>query len=251
MERLSMKSIIAFTGKARSGKDTSCTLVRNALTEKGYKVKVFAFADNLKNTAGDIFNLTWEDLYGDTKETPQVFTLTHAALSSQVIWAFYRHMQDKNIHKDLKLCGELTDKLIKELKKVGKPTLLTRLGLRDEYKISSRQIQQVWGSEVVRKILGERFWIIDLAERMEKFFGECHAEDHEGIALICDLRFDIEAEFLQSYDSQIIEVKRNNTTQVASHHSEKGISALFGRDIIQNNGTVDELESKLKAIVGI
>ncbi|ELT8207064.1 hypothetical protein R9D86_000444 [Escherichia coli] len=246
-----MKDIIAFTGKARSGKDTSCTIVKNILIDEGYAVKVFAFADNLKATAGTIFDLNWQDLYGETKEMPQKFNLDFDNIESRVTWAFQRHMKGKKIHEDSKLCGEIADKLIKELKKVGKPTIKTRLGLRNDYYISSRQIQQVWGSEVVRKTLGERFWIVDLAERMEKFYGECDKAGHTPVMLICDLRFDIEAEFLQSYDSQIIEVKRSNATQVASHSSEKGISTNFGRDIIQNNGTLDELKGKLTAIIGL
>lgn len=246
-----MKSIIAFTGKARSGKDTSCSIVKNLLNEAGYTVKVFAFADNLKATAGFIFDLNWQDLYGDTKETPKKFSLDFDNLNSRVAWAFQLNMKSKGIHEDAKLCGEITDRLIKELKKVGKPTLLTKLGLKNEYMISSRQIQQVWGSEVIRKILGERFWITDLAERIEKFYGDCIKKSHIGIALICDLRFDIEAEFLQSYDSQIIEITRKDAIQVASHSSERGISTNFSRDIIQNNGTMEELESKLKTIINL
>lgn len=244
-----MKSIIAFTGKARSGKDTSCTIVKNHLIEEGYTVKVFAFADNLKATAGDIFDLDWQDLYGDTKEKPQKFDLTFSNVHSNVKYSFFRHLKDKGIHNDEKLCGEITDRLIKELKKVAKPTLLTRMGFRNEYIFSSRQIQQVWGSEVIRKILGERFWIIDLAERIEKFYGETERKGHIPVILICDLRFDIEAEFIKSYNSQIIEVTRNGIEKVASHHSEKGISTRFERDIIQNNGTIDELADKLKVII--
>lgn len=244
-----MKSIIAFTGKARSGKDTSCTIVKNHLIEEGYAVKVFAFADNLKATAGDIFDLDWQDLYGDTKEKPQKFDLTFSNVHSNVKYSFFRHLKDKGIHNDEKLCGEITDRLIKELKKVAKPTLLTRMGFRNEYIFSSRQIQQVWGSEVIRKILGEYFWIIDLEERIEKFYGETERKGHIPVILICDLRFDIEAEFIKSYNSQIIEVTRNGIEQVASHHSEKGISTRFERDIIQNNGTIDELADKLKVII--
>lgn len=246
-----MKSVIAFTGKARSGKDTSCTLVKNLLIDEGYTVKVFAFADSLKESAALIFDLNWNDLYGDTKETPQKFRLDFDDMYLAIQYALEEVFPRKGYHYDKKLCGELTGRLISELKKVAKPTLLTKLGLGKTYIFSSRQIQQIWGSEVVRKVLGEKFWIRDLAERMESFFGECHNKSHIGIALICDLRFDLEAEFLQSYDSQIIEVTRNNAVQVASHSSEKGISTRFSRDIIQNNGTIEDLESKLKTIINL
>ena len=54
-----MSNIIAFTGKARSGKDTSCSIVKNILEDEyGYNVAVMAFADNLKLSASKIFDLT-------------------------------------------------------------------------------------------------------------------------------------------------------------------------------------------------
>ncbi|QAX98275.1 putative deoxynucleoside monophosphate kinase [Escherichia phage EcSzw_1] len=245
-----MKSIIAFTGKARSGKDTSCMLTKNFLQEEeGYNVHIFAFADSLKESAAYIFGLDWNDLYGETKETPQKFNLRFSDLYFAVQWSLEQVFPHKNLHLDVKLCGELTGRLIMELKKVAKPTLLTRMGLSKTYKFSSRQIQQIWGTEVVRKVLGEKFWIRDLAERMERFFESCSKANQYGIALISDLRFDHEAEFLKSFDSQIIEVKRDNLVKVSSHKSENGISTKFERDIIQNNGSLEDLENKLKAII--
>lgn len=247
-----MSNIIAFTGKARSGKDTSCSIVKSILEyEYGYNVAVMAFADNLKLSASKIFDLTWNDLYGETKETPQVFDLSYSELMFKVTEAMEFTFRDERYHMDFKLMSELTGRLIMELKKVAKPTLLTRLGFSKKYKFSSRQIQQVWGTEVVRKVMGDKFWSEDLEKRMVRFHEMCSLRNQYGFVLISDLRFDSEAEWLSRFAHQTIEVKRDNVDKVSSHVSENGISTKYERDIIHNNGTLADLENKLRAIIKV
>ena len=147
--------------------------------------------------------------------------------------------------------SELTGRLIMELKKVAKPTLLTRLGFSKKYKFSSRQIQQIWGTEVVRKVMGDKFWSKDLEKRMVRFHEMCSLRNQYGFVLISDLRFDSEAEWLSRFAHQTIEVKRDNVDKVSSHVSENGISTKYERDIIHNNGTLADLENKLRAIIKV
>ncbi|ARK07299.1 deoxynucleotide monophosphate kinase [Salmonella phage Si3] len=247
-----MSKIIAFTGKARSGKDTSCSIVKNILEDEyGYNVAVMAYADNLKLSASKIFDLTWNDLYGETKETPQVFDLSYPELMSKVTEAMEFTFRDERYHMDFKLMSELTGRLIMELKKVAKPTLLTRLGFSKKYKFSSRQIQQIWGTEVIRKVMGDKFWAKDLEKRMVRFYEMCSLRNQYGFVLISDLRFDSEAEWLSRFAHQTIEVKRDNVDKVSSHVSENGISTKYERDIIHNNGTLADLENKLRAIIKV
>ena len=247
-----MSNIIAFTGKARSGKDTSCSIVKNILEdEHGYNVAVMAFADNLKLSASKIFDLTWNDLYGETKETPQVFDLSYHELMFKVTEAVEFTFRGERYHMDFKLMSELTGRLIMELKKVAKPTLLTRLGFSKKYKFSSRQIQQIWGTEVVRKVMGDKFWSKDLEKRMVRFHEMCSLRNQYGFVLISDLRFESEAEWLSRFAHQTIEVKRDNVDKVSSHVSENGISTKYERDIIHNNGTLADLENKLRAIIKV
>lgn len=100
-----MSNIIAFTGKARSGKDTSCSIVKNILEDEyGYNVAVMAYADNLKLSASKIFDLTWNDLYGETKETPQVFDLSYSELMGKVTEAMEFTFRDERYHMTLSLC---------------------------------------------------------------------------------------------------------------------------------------------------
>ena len=79
----------------------------------------------------------------------------------------------------------------------------------------------------------------------------CSLRNQEGVVLISDLRFDSEAEWLSRFAHQTIEVKRDNADKVSSHVSENGISTKYARDIIHNNGTLEDLESKLRAILKI
>ncbi len=86
---------------------------------------------------------------------------------------------------------------------------------------------------------------------MTRFFESCSLMNQEGVVLISDLRFDSEAEWLSRFAHQTIEVKRDNVDKVSSHVSENGISTKYERDIIHNNGTLADLESKLRAILKI
>lgn len=230
--------IIAFTGKARSGKDTSCTLLQSELEHKGFKVKIFAFADNLKRTAQSIFKLTEEDLYGKTKETPQKFCLNSKEYVYPIRDAMYEHCR---VNIPFHICEFMADALCEKLKQVGKKSFWTMLGFGETYWVSSRQIQQIWGSDVVRECLNDLFWIEDLDYRVEDFL----SRDELSVALVSDVRFDSEVEWLISKNAHLIEVKRSNAVEISSHKSENGINSKYQRDIIENNGTLLELKQRL------
>lgn len=242
-----MKSIIALTGKARSGKDTACNLLRAHLLSQGYNVVVMAFADNLKASAATIFDLTIDDLYGTTKEKLQTFNLSYVTLYNRVEYAMSKHFRDSfDPYSDRAALVQLTTVLVDKLKEIGQPTLMTRLGFANNYKVSSRQIQQIWGTEVIRSILGDDFWVKDLEKRMLTY---CNRVPNP-IVLISDTRFESEAEMLSRYSSQLIEITREGAEKVNNHISEKGLPNTIPRDFITNNGTIAELRDKLIAIIG-
>lgn len=57
-------ALIGITGRARAGKDT----VGNILGQKGFHR--YAFADTLKRGCMEFFGFSYEQVYGDLKETP-------------------------------------------------------------------------------------------------------------------------------------------------------------------------------------
>lgn len=56
-----MKKLIAFTGRARSGKDTAAELLDRIEIENGNVLSYFAFADTLKNISHNALRLTSEE----------------------------------------------------------------------------------------------------------------------------------------------------------------------------------------------
>jgi hypothetical protein len=63
--------IIGISGKARSGKDTFAEFFGKALSKQtGYIYVMMAYAHELKCMAQKEFDLSWDQLWGDEKETP-------------------------------------------------------------------------------------------------------------------------------------------------------------------------------------
>lgn len=62
--------IIILTGKARSGKDTSCFAIKDYLQQyyPDLNVKKYAFADSIKQISVDLFNLDPKDCWTDKKD---------------------------------------------------------------------------------------------------------------------------------------------------------------------------------------
>ena len=52
------KKVILINGLARSGKDTTATIMQEELIKQGYSVKVLAFADILKDMVCEMFHIT-------------------------------------------------------------------------------------------------------------------------------------------------------------------------------------------------
>lgn len=68
----------------------------------------------------------------------------------------------------------------------------------------------------------------------------------KNIVIIKDVRFENEADFIRSHNGNIWHVKRDNTVRVLNHSSENGIEIKQGDIIIDNNGSLMELESTVE-----
>jgi mannitol-specific phosphotransferase system IIBC component len=73
--------------------------------------------------------------------------------------------------------------------------------------------------------------------------------------IICDVRFDNEAEFIRSLGGKIIKIERNmesndgKTTKHSGHITEKGISPDLIDAIIENNASIEEFQNTVKLVV--
>jgi NTP pyrophosphatase (non-canonical NTP hydrolase) len=111
--------------------------------------------------------------------------------------------------------------------------------------ISYRRLLQLLGTEVCRAI-SEDFWVNVLHKRIisEKANG-CN------LFVISDVRFENEADYVRRNGGAIIHVKREQVGQenVPTHASEAGLETKNGDYVIENNGTLGELEQKVVAFL--
>ena len=68
--------------------------------------------------------------------------------------------------------------------------------------------------------------------------------------LVSDGRFPDEIDMIKKYNGIIIKIERNNSYDL-QHESESYISKIICDKVINNNGTIDDLESDIKKIITI
>jgi len=115
-----------------------------------------------------------------------------------------------------------------------------REAILPEWGFSIRHFLQVLGTEGMRKLFGEEFWITRLGLELDTLKSD---------AVITDVRFENEAEFIRKRGGQIWHVYRPDPSglndQAQAHASEAGVAMLLGDRVIKNTGTLKELEAKV------
>lgn len=106
-----------------------------------------------------------------------------------------------------------------------------------------RELAQIVGTDLFRNMFRSDIWIRSLEQTMLRY--------GETSGVVCDVRFDDEAEWVISKGGYIIEVIRPGLEFVGieGHKSEAGISDEIKRFVVQNDSTIEELEFKLDAIM--
>lgn len=102
-----------------------------------------------------------------------------------------------------------------------------------------RNLLQYFGTEVMREGFGKDIWIKSLGRSLDN--------DLPSKAVITDVRFDNEAEFVRGRGGIIINVTRTNGPSIATanHASEAGISPHLVDYTVTNDGTIDELRKAI------
>lgn len=105
-----------------------------------------------------------------------------------------------------------------------------------EYKseMSLRQFLQRAGTEMGREVFGQSFWVNQLYDRLQ---------DNKNY-VISDVRFNNESPMCDF----IIEIVRNNVGH-DPHVSEQGLREELIDYIVPNNGTIEDLHSRLEAVM--
>jgi len=210
------KLIIGLSGRMGSGKDT----VANMIKEKFQNVEILHFSDALKNICLDVFNCTYQQVYGQEKEveffTPLV--ITHDHILELMYW-----IQKSRVIPNYKNIADNAYSLLSEF--IGKEMR------------TPRQLMQLLGTEMIRGCFVDSYHIdyTDLRVTLST----------KDIILIPDVRFFNEKEWLRSKGGIAVLVvgrQREKYHQYASHASESELAEDQDYDYVLNNtGTLEIL----------
>jgi len=105
---------------------------------------------------------------------------------------------------------------------------------------SPRQMMQTLGTEWGRGCVHPNVWVILAA-------GKYNAAGRGMV--ISDVRFENEAEWLRSAGGLLIHVQRSNLPKINAHASENGVAFAPGDAVINNDGTLEELNAAVVALL--
>lgn len=148
--------IILLAGRAQAGKTTACEYFKYWLGDKrpDLDVRIYSFADPLKRICAEIFNLDIRELYGTNEQKNKLTSITWRNLpfGEEFLENLYSNADSKNVvYQD---CYQ--------------------------QKLTNRQILQIFGSEICRKMYAD-CWAVATLKQIH--------QDNPAIALIADVRF--------------------------------------------------------------
>ena len=103
--------------------------------------------------------------------------------------------------------------------------------------MSPRQFMQRIGD--AGRSIDPAIWINSLAKRLQKI------TDGIKVAVITDARFENEATWIRNQGGEIWHIQRENAGTRHEHSSENGIDIKPGDIVIENNGTIGDLATKV------
>ena len=126
-----------------------------------------------------------------------------------------------------------------------------KLKINEFWGVSGREFMQKFATNVMRNELhkyinmnmdGKTIWV----RLCEKKIIQMLKENKK--ILVSDGRFPDEINMIKQYNGTIIKLERNNSHDL-NHESESYISNISYDIIIDNNGTIDDLENEIKKII--
>ena len=100
-----------------------------------------------------------------------------------------------------------------------------------------RPILQWWGVEFRRHYFGQDYWVSKMTQKLLAM--------DEDVAVVTDVRFRDEADFIRASGGFVVRVERETGLQ-DGHSSETDLDGYSGfQTTLSNDGTLDELEEKV------
>lgn len=227
---MSAISLIGITGPARHGKDTVGQML---LSHMPHSTR-FAFADALKGFLLEAFD--FGEHYKDNKEGEVLFLTSRGNIETAML---------NTLHKGIMMYGvdvkEATGNFVDILRKHHGNFHELHDG-RILFTSSWRKMFQLTGTEWGRQTIDEMFWIDPWLPDEE-----CVITDVRGHGDSKEFR-NVEAEAIIKRGGIVIRVvdPRKEGTPIREHASEAGIDESLITETIKNNGTLEELEGKVR-----
>jgi hypothetical protein len=174
-------------------------------------IKLYHFADPLKEICMSMFGLTHEQVYGNSKNS-----------STKLNW---KNMPGVITTKDAKTALSKIDKKWENASIEEIQAVLSGVALvKEPILMTAREVMQYVGTDIFRK-MNNKVWT-DLTLNKIR-------EEAPEIAVIADCRFDNEAEAIRSNEGIVVKLTRD-VTKEDSHESESGFQN-FVFDIVVDN----------------
>jgi hypothetical protein len=201
--------LVGLTGEARAGKDTVGQMIRVWGDRQGFSVERESFARKLKVSAMRALGFIGSD----------------AALLG--LCERLKHDASINVEFAPSAGGTVPP---------------------GEHRISGRQFLQLYGTEAHREVFGKDFWVRAL---LDDFLP--HGPDDprwSNVLVITDVRFENEADAIRAYGGEVWEVVRDHNPDrldgaLQTHASESGLPSELVDHIIDNSGSLEDLERQV------
>jgi hypothetical protein len=118
--------------------------------------------------------------------------------------------------------------------------------LDPEWGMTPRQMLQLIGTEALRKVVHDDFWVIPMKRKLKE-----HIRNERHV-VISDVRFSNEVKLIQDLGGEVVRIDRNNPDKISGfekHTSETELETFDGWDyVLDNNGTIEELYTKVNIL---
>lgn len=104
-----------------------------------------------------------------------------------------------------------------------------------------RFLMQTLGTEWGRDVVSPTLWVDLLVKRIARLLGTVPG------VVVPDIRFDSEAEAIIGTGGVLVEVTRPGAGDTDTHKSEAGIDRSWVHETIVNDGTIEQLHSRLRS----
>lgn len=214
-------TIIGFSGKAGSGKDTAAGYLGFKLQNEEYDWGLFRFANSLKKFVASLLGCSMKDLENrEFKETP---------LGEE--WWYWKH----NSMFNYDIIPYLPIK-----KAVPIPTWFTLV------KTTPRILLQTIGTDAMRLNVHPDIWVNATMKKIENYKKElAEFSTTTSIAIITDVRFKNEVEAIERAGGIVIRIERTQPKSGREHESETQLDDYKFKYVIPNNEGFDALEERL------